>query len=515
MLVAVLYGKVFNENEKDQQDVLTEVEFVTEALKNLGYEILKIPVSMDLKKMLDLFQEYPPFFAFNLVDSLDGAGRLIHMVPSVMDYLSIPYTGCPAESIYQTSNKLITKRLLKAYGLNTPSWLTATDILKDKNIFDPPYIIKSIWEHASIGLNESSIIYDRDELKKEIRRNSEKYGKHFFVEEYIEGREFNISLLSEGGNVEILPAAEITFSNYPEDKPKIVDYRAKWIEDSFEYFNTLRSFDFSLKDKSLLEKLSKISGDCWELFEMEGYGRVDFRVSKDGIPFVLEINTNPCLSPDGGFVAAANKSGLNFKRIIERIIEVTLMKVTKKDKSKSKKDSSKKKEKKSLSLEGIIYREESRKDDLAKIRRIVESTDFFNKEEVDVAVELVEERLEKGTKSGYEFIFADLNDKMIGYGCFGKIHGTISSYDLYWIAVEKDFQRYGLGKAILKKCEEKIKEMGGERVYIETSGTEKYTPTRGFYENYGYKLEARLKDFYNDGDDKVIYVSNVSSNKKL
>lgn len=140
------------------------------------------------------------------------------------------------------------------------------------------------------------------------------------------------------------------------------------------------------------------------------------------------------------------------------------------------------------------------------VRAIVESTGMFRPDEVDVAVELVDERLAKGEPSGYYFVFAELGGQVVGYACYGPIACTVSSYDLFWIAVRQDLQGAGVGRKMIEQCERLIQEAGGSRIYIDTSGRAQYTPTRRFYERCGYTLEANLKDFYAPGDDRVIFV---------
>jgi len=120
----------------------------------------------------------------------------------------------------------------------------------------------------------------------------------------------------------VLPHAEIRFIDYPSGKRKIVDFRAKWDEASFEYHHTIRCFDFLPEDKQLLEKLSALAKECWQVFGLGGYARVDFRVDNDGNPWVLEINANPCISPDSGFVAAAAMAGINYADFIARILKL-------------------------------------------------------------------------------------------------------------------------------------------------------------------------------------------------
>ena len=157
----------------------------------------------------------------------------------------------------------------------------------------------------------------------------------------------------------------------------------------------------------------------------------------------------------------------------------------------------------------IIYRTDVRKDDPENVKEIVTSTGFFHPEEIDIAVELVDERLKKGLQSGYHFIFSDRGQKTIAYSCFGPILATKFSYDLYWIAVHADMRGQGIGKVLLRKSEEAIRELGGQRVYIETSGRDLYAPTRQFYLRCNYEEAAVLKDFYAPGDAKYIYVRAV------
>ncbi|MFN8709383.1 MAG: GNAT family N-acetyltransferase [Phycisphaerae bacterium] len=154
----------------------------------------------------------------------------------------------------------------------------------------------------------------------------------------------------------------------------------------------------------------------------------------------------------------------------------------------------------------LSVRTEVTPNDCEAVRELVASTGFFHPPEVDVAVELVEERLAKGPASGYEFVFLESGGRLIGYSCFGPIPCTVDSYDLYWIAVHTDHQRHGIGRRLMEMSEQAVRERAGRRVYVDTSGREQYRSTRSFYERCGYVLEATLRDFYDEGDDRVIYV---------
>lgn len=157
----------------------------------------------------------------------------------------------------------------------------------------------------------------------------------------------------------------------------------------------------------------------------------------------------------------------------------------------------------------LTFRTTPHETDIEKIRDIVKSTGFFYDHEVEVAVELIEERLHKGPKSGYHFVFAEVDGVTAGYSCYGHISTTKSSHDLYWIVAHNDFRGKGIGKKLMDETYKEVKAMGGTALYAETSGREHYLPTRHFYDSLKFKLEATLKDFYEEGDDKLVYVKKL------
>ncbi|MCB9845426.1 MAG: GNAT family N-acetyltransferase [Phycisphaeraceae bacterium] len=158
----------------------------------------------------------------------------------------------------------------------------------------------------------------------------------------------------------------------------------------------------------------------------------------------------------------------------------------------------------------VRFRHDVRPADVGAVRAVVKSTDFFRPDEIAVAAELVEERLAKGDASGYFFVFVDdAEGAPMGYACFGPIPCTLHSASLYWIAVRSDAQGRGLGNRLMLESERRMRGSGLRRVYVETSGQPRYEPTRGFYERSGYSLEARLRNFYDEGDDKLVYVKRI------
>ncbi|MGA2639288.1 MAG: D-alanine--D-alanine ligase [Spirochaetia bacterium] len=321
--VAIVHGRVPASASADEKDVLVQAEAISSTLRTLGYRTLDVPITMNLGDAAELLRAQRPLIAFNLAETIDGRGSMIHLAPMLLDSLGIPYTGASAEAILLTSQKLLAKKILQAAGIDTPPWTPAAHSVRAAPQFPPPWIVKSVWEHASVGLEDGSVAVTQAALAEEIsRRTRGERIECLFVERYIEGREFNLALLggTADGEPQSLPPSEIEFVGYPEGKPKMVGYKAKWDEGSFEYGSTPRRFDFPLEDGRLLQTLISMSRECWKAFELRGYARVDFRVDGAGRPWVLEINTNPCISPDAGFMAAAGHVGLSMEEVVRRIV---------------------------------------------------------------------------------------------------------------------------------------------------------------------------------------------------
>jgi D-alanine-D-alanine ligase len=215
---------------------------------------------------------------------------------------------------------VLSKQQMQVNGIPTPAFFTFASLQQamDDDI-QKDFLIKSLWEHASYGMDESRQLLFSNRVELLARFESETRPDDFFCEEYIHGREFNLSLLQGEGGAEVLPPAEIRFE-YPEGKPRILGYKAKWEEDSFEYRHTVRTFEFSPHDQPLLQQLKSLALKCWQVFGLRGYARVDFRVDEKGNIYVLEINANPCISEDSGFVAATRRAGLTDAEVVKRII---------------------------------------------------------------------------------------------------------------------------------------------------------------------------------------------------
>lgn len=329
MRVALLHDQLAAGARADEVDVLVQMRAIADALQLLGHLTECIPFTLQLDDVAQSLRKFGTEVVFNLVEAARGQGRLIYLAPALLDSLVIPYTGAHTEALFLTSHKVLTKEWLHAAGLPTPSWFSVEDLRKDPQVPPGRYIIKSVWEEASVGLDEDSLVEvdSAADLQREIARRLDRLGGEGFAEAYVDGREFNLSLLATGegqegecGACRVLPAAEIQFVDYTPHKPRIVGYRAKWIADSFEYQHTQRTFSITPTDRPLVEELTRMAQAVWQKFGLRGYARVDFRVDAAGRPWILEINANPCLSPDAGFPAAAAEAGIEYKEVVACIV---------------------------------------------------------------------------------------------------------------------------------------------------------------------------------------------------
>ncbi|HPE35240.1 MAG TPA: ATP-grasp domain-containing protein [Bacteroidales bacterium] len=321
MKIVIAYNKPGSDALEDELDILHEVKLISDCLTDLGHESLELPVTLDLASAVQFLKMKSPDLVFNLTESLENHGAVVYFVPALLDVLRIPYTGNPTIPMFITASKVLTKKHLASEGI------PITDSIKPSEARKLPpgkFIVKPIWEEGSLDLDEKNVFtIPGTDLSEIINLPEDLY----FIEPFIEGREFNVSMLAGSEAPQVLAVAEILFIGFPEEKPKMLGYKAKWKEDSFEYVNTIRTYDLGLDTGNSLQKaLAEISVKCWDTLGLRGYARVDFRMDIQGNLFVLEVNSNPCITPGSGYYAACEQAGITFTQAVDRIIKDALKK---------------------------------------------------------------------------------------------------------------------------------------------------------------------------------------------
>lgn len=322
MRVLVLHSDIPPDAPPDEQDTLIQAEAIAQALVSLGHSVVKAPFSPWLKDLKNLVRDSKADLLFNVVEAVEGSGYLAGQAIAMFDKLGIPYTGNRSEPVVTTCDKPRAKEMLAEAGLPTPAWSMppAWDDIDDTC----SYIVKSAREDASIGIDDNAVVRGRAAIRARAELCAERYEGDWFAEAYIDGREFNVAVLEENGRPRVLPMAEMRFEEWPDGKPKVVGYTAKWDESSLDSTNTVRDFTWAKREPELNANLRDLAIRAWDLFGLRGYARVDFRVDAEGNPFILELNPNPCIEPEAGFGAAAREAGYEYHELIRRIVNAAL-----------------------------------------------------------------------------------------------------------------------------------------------------------------------------------------------
>ena len=297
----------------NERDTTCAADAVSAALVRLGHRSPVIALDPDFSPLRGLASKRP-LAVFNLVEAVDGSAALAPLGAVLLAHLGLTFTGASAAAWWETLSKTGVKQRLRAAGLPTADWWLADDPVPP----DVTVIVKSVIEHGSLGMDASSVV-PGSAAAAEMRARARRFGGSFFAERFLPGREFNVALLGTAAAPEMLPIQEIVF-DLPAGAVAVVDYAAKWEEGSPACRGTLRRFGIERREPALAQRLRALAVEVWTLFALSGYARIDIRSDAAGEPFILEVNVNPCLTPDAGFVAAAARAGLDYDAMIARIL---------------------------------------------------------------------------------------------------------------------------------------------------------------------------------------------------
>jgi len=465
----------------DEQDTLLTAAAVAEALRETGWDVEQQAVGLDLAATAARLADDPPALVFNLVESLPGVplpGPAGLAATAMLEGLGLPFTGSRLAALALSTDKPAAKRVLRAAGVPVAPG--------PEDGWPGPFIIKHACEHASFGLGRHSVV---GTLPEEMAAG-------WFAEAFLPGREFNLSLLTDGNGLCVLPPAELVYARaWPEGMPRILDYAGKWQPEDPRFGATIRSFSTIAPDLALL--LTRQALQACEALGLASYGRVDFRLDAAGVPHVLEVNANPALAPDAGFAAAAAEAGIGYRELIGRIAAAA---------SRPVRPPPRPGPPERPRAPGIALRRTLLPEDAGAIAALCRASGFFSDPEIAVAEELVQAALRDDEAGGYRFLFAEQpHGLLLGYACFGPVPGSSGAWDLYWLVVHPAAQGAGLGRRLVAAAAGAAAAGGGRILYAETAGRALYAPTRRFYAATGFALSAVLADFYAPGDAKQIW----------
>ncbi|PKL11334.1 MAG: D-alanine--D-alanine ligase [Spirochaetae bacterium HGW-Spirochaetae-8] len=318
--IIILHNDVKEDSPEDVLDILVQAKWIAEILIEKGYTARLLPFSFE--NISQLAKENPslPPIVFNLVDSAPGEETLSYLIPGILSHFHLPFTGCSLDALFVTTNKMLAKRLMHASGIPTPCWICLDASTASLPLVqDAWYLVKPIAEDASVGLDDDSLVHGTslEVIEAAIRRKEQRSVCRYFAEQFVDGREFTACMYGHAADSIILPPYEWVFEGFEEQqRAKIITYDAKWNDKSFGFEHIKAKYEIAPVDVPLVARLELIARQCWQVFGLSGYARVDFRVDPEGNPWVLEVNGNPSFY---GFYHIANNLGLPFPSIVEHI----------------------------------------------------------------------------------------------------------------------------------------------------------------------------------------------------
>lgn len=298
-----------------------------DALATLGHEVSTLAVDRAVQPLVTAITESAPDLVVNMAEAFAGKSALESNVTALLNLLGCRYTGSSPAGLLLSADKSLTKQVLSFHGIRTPEFATfyrgSLDWAGDLTF---PVIVKPPQEDASLGITSSSVVHGIKELFERMNELQAEYQSPVLVEQYVVGREFYVGVLGNA-KPEALPVIEMDFTGFPDDKPRIASYAAKWGEDGegsgAEYAGTKSVFPTAL-DPELEAKMQSVAIEAFQALRLRDYARIDLRVSAAGDVYVIEVNPNCYLERESEFARAAERSGLAYPALVERIVELAM-----------------------------------------------------------------------------------------------------------------------------------------------------------------------------------------------
>ena len=307
--------------EKSVQAIMESAKAVHNALVDLDYSVEMIPLVPPLGLVAERLSMVQTDVVFNLFEGFEDWPESESAVADIMSELGLQYTGCTSTTLLLALHKARSKALIESAKIDTPKYQILNPQTLSHFSLSYPCIVKPFAQDASLGISKNSVIYDHAALKEKVGEISQHFGGRAMVEEYVDGREFNITIL---GNVELtrLPISEIDYT-LPPDVPRILTYSAKWDPESL-YFQNTNAVCPAHIDTGLKARIEDTATQLFHIFRCTGYARIDFRLGTEGSLKTLELNPNPDISQNSGAALQARMAGMSYSQFIEKILFLAL-----------------------------------------------------------------------------------------------------------------------------------------------------------------------------------------------
>jgi D-alanine-D-alanine ligase len=325
--VLILYNEPIlpadHPDAQSEHGIVETVEVVGQVLTEAGFRVARLGVDSDPHGLLAGLRTLEPDVIFNLFEGTGDNGETEAYVAGLLEWLGLPFTGSPSQTLALALDKHLTKQLLRGAGLPTPEFFRVDDLPVPECPLEWPVIVKPAMQDASAGVDQGSVVTGQRGLNARVASLLKRYGPPVLVEQFIRGREFNVGLVAVP-HLRTLPVSEILFVTEDPGYWPIVTYDAKWKPGSREFEGTPRRCPAETTLK-LAARLESLACRASRLLGCRDYARVDFRVRATGRPYILEVNPNPDFSPDAGFAAGLAAAGLTYAQFTVDLVRTALL----------------------------------------------------------------------------------------------------------------------------------------------------------------------------------------------
>ena len=313
-----------HESNFDREEVDWVMHYdVIKNLKELGYDVRPFLLSNDIHALKQSIEDFDPHIVFNLLFEFAGESILDQNVMSYLELLNIPFTGSSPRSLVLARNKATAKKILRYHNLNTPDFCVfpKDQPIKNKINLKFPVIVKCVCEDASLGISLSSLVNSEELLYKRVKFLHENYASDAIAEEFIPGREISVSIVGNK-RLRVFPAWELLFTHSEAPEQEFYHYYAKW-NTAYRKRKGICSKKADISS-SLERELAHCAKAVFRGLGLNGYARIDFRLTASGELFVIEANANPDISKTEDFSMSAKASGINYKELLQKIVSMGL-----------------------------------------------------------------------------------------------------------------------------------------------------------------------------------------------
>lgn len=297
---------------------------VLAALSELGHTAEHLAIFDNLDLLQQKLTAFEPDVIFNLADQFKNNRAFDQHIVSFLAMRGVPFTGCGSTGLTLCKHKAISKKILSYHRIHTAAFTT---IARGKRIARPkhlqfPILVKPLKEEASLGIAQASFVETDEQFRERVQFIHEKFDNDVIAEEYIEGRELYVSILGNH-RLQVFPIRELVFQEVPPDEPKIATYKAKWDEEYRKRWGLQNQFAEGL-DAAVVANIERVCRRIYHLLTIDGYARLDLRLTPKNEVYFIEANPNPILAADEDFAESATKAGLTYPQLIDRIIGLGL-----------------------------------------------------------------------------------------------------------------------------------------------------------------------------------------------